>query len=57
MTDLEYSKPIFVNGRYENPFPTWKQPGILNLCKYFLYDRDESGILSQEVSKLIKNLI
>lgn len=44
----EYAKPLFVNGRYENPFPTWKQPGFFNLCKYFLYDTNESSIRSQE---------
>lgn len=52
MADLtkkeEYAEPIFVNGRFENPFPTWKQPGLFNLCKYFLFDSNESAILSQE---------
>jgi hypothetical protein len=44
-TDLQKSKRI--NGRFTNPWPTWKMPTFYNLIK-FLYEKNNSSIPSKE---------
>lgn len=43
-----YAKPLYADGKYDNPFPTWKQPRAFDLCKYFFCDADNSNIPNQK---------
>jgi hypothetical protein len=46
-------RPIYKNGRYQNPFDTWSETaGIGNLFKLMLREQDYSKIPNQRVCKL-----
>lgn len=36
--------PLIDNGRYKNPWPTWKAPSILNVLRWKLFEKDNSGL-------------
>ncbi|XP_005099390.1 N-acyl-phosphatidylethanolamine-hydrolyzing phospholipase D [Aplysia californica] len=45
----EFSKPIFHNGRYQNPWNTWRKPTVGGLLKFIVTRKDRSGIPKKEV--------
>ena len=49
--DDEFTKPIFKNGRYENPWENWRKPGLSGVLKMALTTKNTSNIPSQEVTE------
>jgi hypothetical protein len=49
---IELSKPLYVNGRYANPWDTWTPLKFGNILK-FGFSKDKSNIPSKEVSRTL----
>ena len=49
---IDLSKPVFMNGRYSNPWETWTPLRFGNILK-FGFSKDKSNIPSKEVSKTL----
>ncbi|KAK7479928.1 hypothetical protein BaRGS_00028836 [Batillaria attramentaria] len=45
----EFTKPIFQNGRFENPWETWKKPSFKRFLKFAFVEKNESNVPSKEV--------
>jgi len=45
--DTERQKSVLVDGRFTNPWPTWKWPTYFNMVK-FLLEKSNSNIPSKE---------
>lgn len=45
---MELTKPIYKNGKFENPWETWHKPSLWNLLKFKIRDVDRSNIPSSQ---------
>ena len=48
-SDEELIKPIFENGRYRNPWETWKDISVANFLYSLVKTKNESDVPSKEV--------
>jgi hypothetical protein len=47
-SDVTLVKPLIKNGRFENPWSTWKQAGLGDLLKWRLNHTNHSDIPTDE---------
>lgn len=47
----EYSMPVIKNGKFHNPWDTWRQPSFSGIMKLFITTKNETNLPSEEVSK------
>lgn len=45
---MENSKPLQINGRFDNPWSTWKKPSFRNVLKFLLFEKNHSNVPSKE---------
>ena len=50
--DADYTKPLFKDGRYQNPWRTWNEMGFCAFLKFVLpFTKDLSDIPKKSVSQ------
>lgn len=53
----ELVRPLYRNGRYENPWSPWKTPSYTQLFKFMFLTKSEANIPDEKVISINRNSI
>ena len=42
--DIHLSKPSFIDGKYDNPWSTWKIPSFMDVLRWKLFGTDHTNL-------------